>query len=112
MALEHELVKEAIVRADDCLRSICDSALDPSAARRDVRMTSIAVLKSTCFLASLPVRVKVAYFLGGVNGMLGLLQPPRDEAVLQVCLGDLFVFLLFVSPLLVRGVLLRTIGQP
>ena len=48
-------------------------------------MASIAVLKSTCFLASLHVRVKVAYFLGGVNGMLGLLQPPRDEAVLQVC---------------------------
>ena len=48
-------------------------------------MASISVLKSTCFLASLHVRVKVAYFLGGVNGMLGLLQPPRDEAVLQVC---------------------------
>ena len=47
-------------------------------------MASIAVLKSTCFLASLHVRVKVAYFLGGVEGMLGLLRGPRDEAVLQV----------------------------
>jgi len=36
MALEHEAVKEAIVGAEDCLRSICDSALNPSAGRRDV----------------------------------------------------------------------------
>lgn len=47
-------------------------------------MASIGVLKSTCFMASLHVRVKVAFFLGGVNGMLGLLQGKRDEAVLQV----------------------------
>lgn len=53
-------------------------------ASPQARMASIAVLKSTCFLASLHVRVKVAYFLGGVNGMLGLIQGPRDEAVLQV----------------------------
>lgn len=47
-------------------------------------MASIGVLKSTCFLASLHVRVKVSYFLGGVDGMLGLLLGRRDEAVLQV----------------------------
>lgn len=55
-----------------------------------VRIASIAVLKSTCFLASLRVRVKVAYFLGGVNGMLGLLRPPRDEALLQVHTSPVF----------------------
>ena len=57
----------------------------PSSTVCQVRMASIAVLKSTCFLASLHVRVKVAYFLGGVNGMVGLLQAPRNEAVLLVC---------------------------
>ena len=36
MALEHEVVKEAVVGSEDCLRSICDSALDPSACRRNV----------------------------------------------------------------------------
>lgn len=58
-------------------------------------MASIAVLKSTCFLASLHVRVKVAYFLGGVDGMLGLMRGPRDEAVLQVTpsLPDVWVCL-------------------
>lgn len=62
---------------------VCSLSLSPRFISQ-VRMASIAVLKSTCFLASLHVRVKVAYFLGGVSGMLGLLRPPRDEAVLQV----------------------------
>lgn len=52
-----------------------------------VRMASIAVLKGTCYASSLPVRVKVAYCLGGVNGMLGLIRGPRDGAVLQVWLA-------------------------
>ncbi|CAM9551552.1 unnamed protein product, partial [Ectocarpus sp. 12 AP-2014] len=83
MALEHGAVKEAVVGSEACLRGICNSSLDLSVDRKNARMASIAVLKSTCFLASLHVRVKVAYFLGGVNGMLGLIQGPRDEAVLQ-----------------------------
>jgi len=36
MALEHEVVKEATVGSEDCLRSVCESALDLSANRRHV----------------------------------------------------------------------------
>lgn len=53
-------------------------------------MEALAILRSTCFLAPLDVRVRVTRCLGGVKGMVTLIRASQPAVVLQV--GYTFAF--------------------
>lgn len=45
-------------------------------------MACVALLSNTCFLSPLHIRLTVSCFLNGVEGMLALLDVPRDSPLL------------------------------